>query len=50
MRWFVLPLVVFLFCGCEVNVQDKPPDVNVVKPADVNVTTPKVEVEVNRKE
>lgn len=50
MRWLVIPALLLLFCGCDIDVEDKTPDVNVVKPPDVNVTTPKVDVEIERKD
>ena len=47
MRYLVLTALFLTLCGCDVDVHDKPADVNVVnppdvtvKPADVNVVKP----------
>jgi hypothetical protein len=48
MRLLVLAVLALLYCGCDVYVDEKTPDVKVVNPPDVEVTTPKVDVEIER--
>jgi hypothetical protein len=53
MKWLIVPALGFcglLLCGCEVNVKEQPPDVNVVTPPDINIkpSAPNVNVEVNK--